>query len=177
MHSHVWSKTHIHSIKKAGENRTCGKLEKIRIYRAIVGFATETSLARNAVTDGLRLVYKFFRTARARAPGAEARFGPWPWAHTQAEPTADQSFPFRPSQCAPLDQRPASACRSASSCAQRTGWRHQGKSIPAARSIELNWEENKTPSLEREATHPRCDPHLRRSRRAEMRTPINLQGG
>jgi len=29
-------------IKKAGRNRTCGKLEKGRIGRAMLGFATET---------------------------------------------------------------------------------------------------------------------------------------
>src|SRR5262249_23363000 len=37
--------TYIQS-KKLGENRSCGKLEKCRIYWAILGFATETSLAR-----------------------------------------------------------------------------------------------------------------------------------
>ena len=30
--------------KNQGENRACGKLEKCRIYRAILGFATETRL-------------------------------------------------------------------------------------------------------------------------------------
>src|SRR5215468_10297815 len=37
--------TYIQS-KKQGENRSCGKLEKCRIYWAILGFATETSLRR-----------------------------------------------------------------------------------------------------------------------------------
>src|SRR5262252_1953016 len=35
--------TYIQS-KKQGENRSCGKLEKCRIYWAILGFATETRL-------------------------------------------------------------------------------------------------------------------------------------
>src|SRR5215467_7675657 len=35
--------TYIQS-KKQGENRACGKLEKCRICRAILGFATETRL-------------------------------------------------------------------------------------------------------------------------------------
>src|SRR5262249_51049014 len=34
--------------KKQGENRACGKLEKRRIYRAILGFATETRLSHAA---------------------------------------------------------------------------------------------------------------------------------
>src|SRR6516164_219432 len=41
----VAQNTHTVNQKKQGENRACGKLEKGRIYSAILGFATETSLA------------------------------------------------------------------------------------------------------------------------------------
>src|SRR6516162_4508371 len=39
----VAENTHTFNQKNQGENRTCGKLKKCRIYRAILGFATETS--------------------------------------------------------------------------------------------------------------------------------------
>src|SRR6516162_8424323 len=57
--------------KNQGENRACGKLEKCRIYRAILGFATETSLPSALSKDDLgklRVVLLGFRFCRSCRP-------------------------------------------------------------------------------------------------------------
>ena len=51
--------------KNQGENRACGKLEKCRIYRAILGFATETSLVYPSQTTEYRTVLRDARDATA----------------------------------------------------------------------------------------------------------------
>ena len=60
---------------KQGENRACGKLEKGRIYSAILGFATETRLSRMRSTCRRSGTSCPSDDKRARAEGVRAGGG------------------------------------------------------------------------------------------------------